>query len=182
MDINQSHVAREIGAVSMSESDVKFDESVCEFINSAWKEYEEELYYDAISGEHMIKELVEAARKVEMETFRKHGVYEKVPIEECWRETGKAPVGVNWVDTNKGDKEKPEYRCRLVAKEIKKDKREDLFAATPPLEVKKMLFSLWASVPGMRLDFGDVARAYFHAKARRKVYVELSKEDFEEGK
>ena len=67
-------------------------------------------------------------------------------------------------------------------KEIKKDKREDLFAATPPLEAKKMLFSLWASVPGMCLDFGDVVRAYLHARARRKVYVELSKEDYEEGK
>ena len=63
MDINQSHVAKEIGAVSMSESDVKFNESVFEFINSTWKEYEEELYYDAISGELMIKELVVAARK-----------------------------------------------------------------------------------------------------------------------
>ena len=69
----------------MSEFDVMFDESVFEFINNTWKEYEEELYYDEISGELMIKGLVEAARKVEMETFRKHGVYEKVPIEECWK-------------------------------------------------------------------------------------------------
>ena len=91
-----------------------------------------------------------------METFKKHGVYEKVPIEECWKETGKAHVRVKWVDTNKGGTEKPEYRCRLVAKEIEKDKREDMFAATPPLEAKKMLFSLWASVPGLRLEFADV--------------------------
>ena len=91
-------------------------------------------------------------------------------------------MGVKWVDTDKGDKDKPEYRCRLVAKEIKEDKREDLFAATPPLEAKEMLVPLWASVPGLCLDFGDVVRAYFHAKARRKVCVELSKEDFEEGK
>ena len=62
MDINQFHVAKEIGAVSMSESDVKFDESVFEFVNSTWREYEEELHYDAISGELMFKELVEAAR------------------------------------------------------------------------------------------------------------------------
>ncbi len=47
-----------------------------------------------------------------------------------------------WVDTNKGDEEKPEYRCRLVVKEIKKDKREDLFAAMPPLEVKRTSFSV----------------------------------------
>ncbi len=45
-----------------------------------------------------------------------------------------------------------------------------------------MFVSLWASVPGLCLDFGDVVRACFHARARRRVYVELSKEDFEEGK
>ncbi len=91
-------------------------------------------------------------------------------------------MGVKWVDTNKGEKKNPEYRCRLVAKEIKEDKREDLFAAAPPVEAKKMLFSLWAIMPGMCLDFGDVVRAYFHAKARREVYVDMSMEDFEEGK
>ncbi len=37
-------------------------------------------------------------------------------------------------------------------------------------------------MPVLCSDFGDVVRAYFHARARRKVYVELSKEDFEEGK
>ncbi len=57
----------------------------------------------------------------------------------------------------------------MVAKEIKKDKREDLFATTPPLEPKEMLFSLWASVPGMCLDFGDVVRSYFHAMAKSRV-------------
>ena len=91
-------------------------------------------------------------------------------------------MGAKRVDANKGDEEKPDHSCRLVGKEIEKDKREDLFAASPPLEAKKMLFSLWASMPGMCLDFGDVVRAYFHARARRRVYVELSKEDVEEGK
>ncbi len=44
-----------------------------------------------------------------------------------------------------------------------------------------MLLSLRAIVPGVFLDFGDIVRAYFHAKARRKVYVHLSAEDFEVG-
>ena len=44
MDVDPSQASREIGAVSMSESDVKFDESVFEFINSTWKEYEGESY------------------------------------------------------------------------------------------------------------------------------------------
>ena len=61
------------------------------------------------------------------------------------------------------------------------DKREDLFAATPPLEALKMLFSLAVTegvgyergqrYHGMKLDFIDVKRAYFHAKCTRDVYV-----------
>ncbi len=76
-----------------------------------------------------------------METFKKHGVCDKAPLEEVWRVAGRARVGVKWVDANKGDKEKPEYRCRLVAKEIKMGKREE----------KKSMFSLFASTPEMRL-------------------------------
>ncbi len=56
---------------------------VFECINSTWKEHEEKLHYDMVSGEVMTKELVDATRKVEKSTFKKHGVYEKVPIEEC---------------------------------------------------------------------------------------------------
>ncbi len=47
--------------------------------------------------------------------------------------------------------------------------REHLFAPTPPLEAKKLLFSLWVSMGGMRLDFTKVVRAYFHVKARTEM-------------
>ena len=46
MDINQLHVAEEIGAVSLGESDVKF-KTVLEFSDSTWREYEQEMYYEA---------------------------------------------------------------------------------------------------------------------------------------
>ena len=36
----------------------------------------------------------------------------------------------------------PEYRPRLVAQEINTSRREDLLAATPPPEAKKMLMPL----------------------------------------
>jgi hypothetical protein len=96
----------------------------------------------------------------------------------CWRSTGKGPAGAKRVDANARDKENPEHPCRLVAKEIQRDKREDLLAATPPLVAKKILLAL-AGVPGMSLEFIDVARAYFHARTRRRIYVELSREDHE---
>ena len=99
-------------------------------------------FWDDISGKEMDPEKVRKAREEEMDEYRKHGVYEKVPVAECWQETGKAPIGVRWVDVNKGDEDNPEYRSRLVAKEIKKERNDDLFAATPPLEAKKMLMSM----------------------------------------
>ena len=77
--------------------------------------------------------------------------------------------------TNKGDEENPEYRSRLVAKEIKKDKREDLFAATPPHEANKSIFALAARTDRAahgdmnKLVFIDVRRAYFNAIAVRDV-------------
>ena len=98
--------------------------------------------WDDVSGKPLDTAKVKKARKEEMVEFAKHGVYHKVPIQECWDKTGKAPLGIRWIDINKGDDKDEEYRSRLVAKEIKKDNREDLFAATPPLEAKKMLFSM----------------------------------------
>ena len=67
--------------------------------------------------------LVAAARKEEMLTFQQHGVYVKRPISECIEQTGKRPIGIRWVDVNKGDEQEPEYRSRLVAKEIKRIER-----------------------------------------------------------
>ena len=48
---------------------------------------------------------------------------------------GKTIISTRWVDTNTGTDLEPNYRSRLVAREIKKDDRLDLFSATPPLEV-----------------------------------------------
>ena len=75
---------------------------------------------------------------------------------------------------NKGSEEKPDVRCRLVARDFKpkgeKD-RSDLFAAMPPLESKKMLFVLAASQPWelrrgkwerQKLMFVDVKKAHLN--------------------
>jgi hypothetical protein len=144
-------------------------------------------FWDDLSGKSWRRKESRRRGQERWKSSEKHGVYVKVPLEECWKETGREPIGARWVDINKGDKEKPEYRSRLVAQEIKVDEREDLFAATPPLEAKKMLVSIVASSRGMRdgkrmkLDFIDVRRAYFHARARRRVYVRLPPEDQGEG-
>ena len=101
--------------------------------------------WDDVSGKMLKTEKV-IARQEEIAEFRKHNVYLKVPIEECYQVTGKEPLGIRWIDINSRGDEFEEYRSRLVAKEIKFDKREDLFAATPPLEAIQILFKALRAV------------------------------------
>eukprot|EP00972_Heterocapsa_arctica_P040049 5899359-Heterocapsa_arctica.AAC.1 len=65
-----------------------------------------------------------------MEFVRKMKVYDKVPRSEC---VGK-PIAVRCVDTNKGTEDDPNYRSRIVARELKATHPGDpaeLYAATP---------------------------------------------------
>ena len=96
-----------------------------------------EQYIDQKSGLVLDVGMVKAARLEEMEFMRKIELFEEVDVSECYEVTGKAPVTTKWVDLNKGTMDKPDVRCRLVARDFKpkgeKD-RADLFAAMPPLE------------------------------------------------
>ncbi len=81
MDIVHVDVIKKIGAISLGESVAQFDELVFELISSLGEETEEQCH-GTISAELLDSELVKETRKAEMKTFRKHGVYEKVPIQE----------------------------------------------------------------------------------------------------
>ena len=90
------------------------------------------------------------------------------------------------MDIHKRDDENPKYRSRLVARELSTHDQTGLFAATPPLEAKKVLFSMAMTQRGGRkeskkLAFFDVSRAYFYAPATRDVYIKLPEEGREEG-
>ena len=149
--------------------------------------HEDELSFDAyvaqddVSGEPLEPKLVKVARREEIQYFKDMNVYRKVPIEECWKETGANPIGVRWVDVNKGDTANPNYRSRLVAKEYKKDEKPEWFAATPPSECLKVLLSKMAGKRTRKMVYADVSRAYFYAEASRAVYVTLPEEDKQEG-
>lgn len=149
-----------------------------------------DIIWDEASGEVLDPKLSTEARGEEIEEFKKHNVYTKVPDHEAWQVTKKGPIGVRWVDVNKGDRVHPEYRSRLVEKEIKRSVNLDLFAATPPWEAKKLLFGLAVTKgagwfcdkkSGHKTDFIDIRCAYFHAAARRPVYVQLPPEDYSPG-
>ena len=65
--------------------------------------------YDDVSGSPLDPEKVYAARMEKIEFIRGMGLYDKVPIEECWRNTGKGPITTKWIDINKGDERAPNY-------------------------------------------------------------------------
>ena len=88
-------------------------------------------------------------------------------------------IPIRWVRTDKGTKDKPNVRCRVVAKEVKTYEDDSLFAATPPLESLKMLLAIAASNQ-WGLKHIDVKRAYFYAKVLREIYVEIDEKDKKE--
>ena len=120
----------------------------------------------------------------EMEFFKKMAVYRKVPKSEVKRQGGKI-ISTLWIDTDKGYRGNPNYRSRLVAREIKKDKRQDLFSATPPLETSKLLVADCAKgqrqAKPLRIGIFDVSRAYFYAPVTRPLFINIPVEDWEEG-
>ena len=83
--------------------------------------------------------------------------------------------------SNKGDATAPDVRARYVAQEVNTHDDASFYAATPPLESKRMLFSQWATERSrggqrLQLSFIDVRKAYFYGTPARKIYVKLPPE------
>eukprot|EP00435_Cladocopium_sp_Y103_P060831 s663_g22.t1 len=141
------------------------------------------LYTDEVSGKRLESGLVQKARAEEIEYARRYKVWEVVPTSEAWSETNRPPISSRWIDINKGDEQRPQYRSRLVIQEIRHSDVEAIFAATPPLESVRMLLSLQRTgrdrdLKGRRrkVMFIDIRRAHWTAKIFRKVYVALPME------
>ena len=114
-----------------------------------------------------------------MEFFDRMQVYTRVPRSHQ-REHGGKIIGVRWVDVNKGDEKKTDYRSRLVGQEFATYKDDALYAATPPLEALRIILSYAATGsngPKRQVMICDVRRAYFYAVATRDLYIELPEED-----
>ena len=145
--------------------------------------YDDFEFVDDTTGVPLDKELAIQARRLEIEYFRKMGVYTKVR-RESWMKV----ITTRWLDTNKGDETVPNYRARLVGRELKKDRRDDLFAATPPLESLRMILSICASNQreyqrerNFIVMSNDIKRAYFYAPATRPIFIKIPNEDWEDG-
>ena len=110
-------------------------------------------------------------------------VFRGVTTEEAMQDTDGKIVGCRWVNCNKGDLEDPDVRCRLVAQEVNHgDSPNDAFyAATPPLEAKRLLFSQWATEQKrggkfLKISCVDIRKAYFNGIPKRSMYVRLPPE------
>ena len=152
------------------------------------------VFKDALTGQTLDPELVKRARRAELEYFETKNVWFKKPRADAFQKMGKAPITVKWVDVNKGDTENPNYRSRLVAREIRKPWEDTIFAPTPPLESLRTVLSMAATdlagdSPHVRdatapnrtqVMVLDISRAYFNAKRdpdEDPTYVELPDED-----
>ena len=65
-------------------------------------DWDEEKFYDAITGEELNPILVRRARQEEIEYYRLMKVYTKVPRRLAWDRSGKAPIKVRWSTLIKG--------------------------------------------------------------------------------
>ena len=145
---------------------------------------------DDVSGQTLRPELVREAREHELQFFRDKRVIEKVPKGTARQTTERDPIPVRWVDTNKGDDERPQCRKRLVAQQVRFKGSEAVFAAMLPVEAVRMIASLLATaLPGedfkkhgpqrIQVSVVDNKRAYFNAVVPddEPQYVQLPPED-----
>ena len=134
---------------------------------------------DDLTGQLLKDALVEEARAKEFLYFHSKGVWLKVPRSVARAQTGRQPISVRWVDVNKGGGLHPDYRSRLVARQLKAHDKsgETYFAPAPPLEPLRIVLSLamtrigdhqpiWdpSSPNRTQISMVDITRAYFNAK------------------
>ena len=135
-------------------------------------------FKDDLTGQVLKDSLVEAARAVELSFFHSKKVWVKLPKSVAKAQNGRRPISVRWVDVNKGDDLNPNYRSRLVARQLKATdfSGKSYFAPAPPLEalrtvVSMAMTSVGANVPDWdptsatrtQISLVDIKRAYFNA-------------------
>jgi hypothetical protein len=145
--------------------------------------YDEEYAWDDVNDFALPIGMVKKARMEEM-GHMKNKIFKVVKKEEAWRVTGKAPISTKWVDTDKthGTGE-PMVRSRWVARDFKDPKekdREDLFSATPPIELMRFVLSRQATRRKDGIErktlFLDIKKAHLAPLCQSDVYVELPEE------
>ena len=137
--LRERHNMRLLGSLEFGacndEPDIPADYEVSE----GWDEF-----IDEVSGKPLETSKVEAALFLNILILLRGTIY-GLPIQEAWDVTGKGPISSRWIDLDKGDLNKPNYRSRLVIQEVRHSGIDAMFAATPPLESLRFLLSLQRS-------------------------------------
>merc|ERR1712051_129066 len=124
-------------------------------------------------GGELRPDQVHAARMRELKYLMDRHVYTYASRSEAIRRTGRRPLRLKWIDSNKGDLVNPNLRSRLVCTEVRPKGVETIFAAIPPLESLRMLMVILSQEnpadtdDPLCLTLSDVSRAHFYAKAVR---------------
>ena len=134
--------------------------------------------FDALTGAKLDPKLVAEGIEEEMGCMRKQDVWTPVKRAQVLQSNPRAQIiKTGWVKNNKGNA----VRCRLVGKEYANEKRDDLFAGTPPLAAMRHLVSSATSMGvrswKQRIAVVDVKRAFLHGVAEREIYIEIPPED-----
>ena len=152
-------------------------------------------YKDDLTNQTLKDELVKAARATELAFFYSKKVWVKIPKNQVRARGGRRPISVRWVDVNKGDDLHPNYRSRLVARQLKATDAsgKNYFAPAPPLEALRTVICMAMTKTGThcpdwnpnsatrtQISLIDVKRAYFNARIddnEPATFVELPQED-----
>ncbi len=152
-------------------------------------------YRDELTGQILKDDLVKEARAQELAFFYSKKVWIKIPKVGGRAGGAKRPISVRWVDVNKGDDMQPNYRSRLVARQLKATDMsgKSYFAPAPPLEAMRTVISMAMTRAGehkpdwdpksparTQISLVDVKRAYFNAHidpSEPATFVQLPEED-----
>ena len=109
------------------------------------------------------------------------GVYSYVSRSEALNDPDGSFVKVKWVRTNKGTAAQPNIRCRLVAQEMGYGQRiDEFFSGTSSLMSTKM--AIVHAANGRRgIMVMDVKCAFLYGVCRRRIYIELHRQDPKHG-
>ena len=142
-----------VGSLSALDVGVHVDEAEPSLSDFSWQDSTKDKFFDERTGFALDNELVKQGRRIEMGYMGQLKVWDAVPLQECWDNTGRAPIGTRWVDTDKGDADHPDVRCRIIVQETRNSSTIDkgdiaaTFAATPPLECLRIICSVVMSQP-----------------------------------
>ena len=116
------------------------------------------------------RDLVVKAMEEELDNLKAMNTFRTVTEEQAAADLDAVRVDARWVFVNKGSREQPKMKGRLVAREFAtRDGRGDLFAGTPGLAAIRSIVSEFCTdySPDDCLGLMDIKGAFLYGQARR---------------